>query len=245
MPNALALHTWTLDTTPLAEALAAARDAGWDAVELRRLDFERARQAGRTDADTVALVARSGLRVACVGVQVGWMFAEGDERQARLAAFAESCRWAQALGAGLLMSPVDPGTGPVARAVDSLREVGDLAGRHGLRLAIEMNFRAALFNDLARLRNVLARAGHPACGLLLDTYQLARAGTPPGELGRLAPAEVAHVQLSDVPRADLRPDYVLDRLPPGQGRVDFTGFFAVLRRLGYAGPLSYEAPNEA
>ena len=37
----LALHTWTLDATPLAEALQVARATGWDAVELRRLDFAR------------------------------------------------------------------------------------------------------------------------------------------------------------------------------------------------------------
>ena len=39
--NKLALHTWTLDTTPLAELLDIARSTGWDGVELRRLDFER------------------------------------------------------------------------------------------------------------------------------------------------------------------------------------------------------------
>src|SRR5574341_2515203 len=32
----LALHTWTLDTTPLTEVLRIARATGWDAVELRR-----------------------------------------------------------------------------------------------------------------------------------------------------------------------------------------------------------------
>ena len=44
LDNPLALHTWTLDTTPLAEVLRIARSTGWDAVELRRIDFERRRQ---------------------------------------------------------------------------------------------------------------------------------------------------------------------------------------------------------
>ena len=35
MRNRLALHTWTLDTTPLAEVLEIARGTGWNAVELR------------------------------------------------------------------------------------------------------------------------------------------------------------------------------------------------------------------
>ena len=42
----LALHTWTLDTTPLADVLRVVRETGWDAIELRRLDFLRAAEAG-------------------------------------------------------------------------------------------------------------------------------------------------------------------------------------------------------
>ena len=41
----LALHTWSLDTTPLGEALAAIKAAGWNAVELRWIDFARLRRA--------------------------------------------------------------------------------------------------------------------------------------------------------------------------------------------------------
>ena len=37
----LALHMWTIDTTPLATALDAAKKGGFDAVELRRTDFKR------------------------------------------------------------------------------------------------------------------------------------------------------------------------------------------------------------
>ena len=66
VPNPLALHTWTLDSTPLPEALAVAKRTGWDAVELRRIDFIRAREAGKTDADVLelgqGLRAHGGLR---------------------------------------------------------------------------------------------------------------------------------------------------------------------------------------
>ena len=47
MTAMLALHTWTLDTTPLADALRATRTAGWDGVELRRIDFARAAEKGQ------------------------------------------------------------------------------------------------------------------------------------------------------------------------------------------------------
>ena len=42
----LALHMWTIDTTPLATALDAAKQAGYDAVELRRTDFKRCFDTG-------------------------------------------------------------------------------------------------------------------------------------------------------------------------------------------------------
>ena len=80
MTMRLSLHTWTLDTTPLADALAVIKKTGWDAVELRRLDFERAAQAGQSAEQVIALVRASGLPVACVGVELGWVWAAGDRK---------------------------------------------------------------------------------------------------------------------------------------------------------------------
>src|SRR5262249_22825729 len=74
-----ALHTWPLDTTSLPDALRATRAAGWDGVELRRIDFARAAEKGQPAADVLKLVKASGLGVACVGVEMGWMFADGAE----------------------------------------------------------------------------------------------------------------------------------------------------------------------
>ncbi|MBI2456071.1 MAG: sugar phosphate isomerase/epimerase [candidate division NC10 bacterium] len=214
--NGLALHTWTLDTTPLADVLRIARRTGWNAIELRRVDFLRAFEAGQSAAEVLDLVRASGLPVACVGVESGWMFAEGTERRRLLQAFAESCGWAAALQCATVMSPVDRGRGDARRAASSIREVGDIAAKHGVRLALEFNSVAEQFNCLEVLRGVLARAGHPHCGLLLD---------------------------SDVPKNGLQPGKTLDRLPPGQGAVPFPEIFRVLTEKRYGGYLSYEAPN--
>jgi len=130
----LALHTWTLDSTPLADVLRIITRVGWDAVELRRIDFKRAIEAGGRAEDVLALVRESGVRVACVGVELGWMFAEGDEHRRLRDVFAESCRWAQALDCRTVMSPVDRGRGDLGRAVDRVHEMSDVAGKHGVRL---------------------------------------------------------------------------------------------------------------
>jgi 2-keto-myo-inositol isomerase len=239
----LALHTWTLDTTPLAPALRAARTAGWDAVELRRLDFMRAAEAGRSAEDVIADVKASGLAVACVGAEFGWMFAEGEERQRLLRVMDEQCRHAARLGCTTVMSPSDRGRGPLERAVAGIREVGDIAATHGITLAIEYNSQAEQFNRLDVMREALAKAGHPRSRLLLDTYHLLRSGGSVRDVEDIGPDEIAYVQFSDVPATGLVPGKALDRLPPGRGVVPFREVFAAIVGRGYGGYVSYEAPN--
>lgn len=241
----LALHTWTLDTTPLAEALPVIKQTGWDAVELRRVDFERAAEAGRSPEQVIALVRASGLPVACVGVELGWVWATGEERARLVRVFTEQCARARALGCATMMSAVNRGRGDAADAARSVREVGDIAREHGVRLAVEFNSQAEQLNALGPMREVVTRAAHPSVGLLLDSYHLERSGGSPRDLEDLTPEEIAYVQYSDVPRSGLVPGQALDRLPPGRGSVPFKAFFAAVAGKGYAGYASYEAPNPA
>jgi sugar phosphate isomerase/epimerase len=241
----LSLHTWTLDTTPLADVLRVAAETGWPAVELRRVDFVRAYEAGRAFADVIGLVRRSGLAVSAVGVEAGWMFADGAERRRLLEVFAESCLAASSLACGVVMSPVDRGPGPVDRAAESVCEVADIAARHGARLALEFNSQAEQINTLGRVREIVARADHPGCGLLVDSYHLHRSGAGPEALEPLAADEIAYVQFSDVPASGLQPGMATDRLPPGKGVVPFREFFRAVAARGYRGYASYEAPNPA
>jgi sugar phosphate isomerase/epimerase len=241
----IALHTWTLDSTPLADVLKIAPRTGWDGIELRRVDFKRAADAGRPPETVLALVRESGLPVACVGVELGWMFSDGEEKKRLLAAFAESCGWAAALGCRTVMSASDRGHGDLGHAARNVREVGDLAAAAGVRLAVEFNSQCEQLNRLEVVRDMLARASHPSCGLLLDTYHLQRSGAVASSLDDVRPEEIAYVQYSDVPASGLQPGQALDRLPPGRGVVPFAAFFGAILAKGYRGFLSYEAPNPA
>ena len=241
----LALHTWTLDSTPLPEALRVVRETGWDAVELRRIDFTRAAERGMDAEAVIQLVRGSGLSVSCVGVEHGWMWAEGDVRRRLLRVFAEQCERAARLQCTTVMSPVDVGAGEPRVAAASIKEVGEIAKRHGVRLAIEFNSQAGQLNRLDRLREVIALAAHPQCGLLIDSYHLTRSGGDPSQIAKLPGDEIAYVQVSDVPASGLEPGKVLNRLPPGQGVVPFKEFFRTLVDVGYRGYVSYEAPNPA
>ena len=243
--NRLALHTWTLDTTPLADALLAARNAGWDAVELRRLDFTRCFDKGMTNTQVLDLVRRSGLKVACIGTEYGLIFAQGTEKERLLRVLDETCANAVALGCDLIMTA--PGQNPpttLREAAANFRDGGEIARAHGLRFALEFNSAHSLINRLDTGAEVVKLADHPNCGLLLDAYHLERSGNGGRGFESYPPEKIFAFQYSDVPSgppaAAKRPT---DRLPPGKGMVRWKEVFQLLLKKNYQGYLSYEAPN--
>ena len=241
----LAFHTWTVDTTPLEGALAAAKAAGFDAVELRRVDFERCFARGLSNAAVLDLVRASGLPVSAMGVEYGWVFSTGAERERLFGVFREACENAVALDCGLMMSAIGPNEASSEEAVANIRRAGEIAGSLGLRLTVEYQYQHPIVRNLDILRELIARAGAANVGLLLDAYHLQRGGRPGRGFAEVPGAEIFYVQFSDVPDA-LPPSLPpVDRLPPGKGVVDWTGLFGLLAEKGYDGWLSYEAPNPA
>lgn len=240
----LALHMWTIDTTPLAAALEAARLAGYDAVELRRTDFKRCLEAGMNNGQVLDLVRKGGIPVGVLGVEYGWLFATGDESKRLFKVFRESCENAVALNCKMLMSAPGPVQGPIKDAIEYLRRAGDIAAEHGLKLAIEFNSQHEVLNSLAVLTELITGAGKPNCGYLIDAYHFTRSGAG-GRGFESVPAE----QIFCFQYSDLSPNPVTgvkrptDRLPPGKGVVKWREMLGLLAEKKYTGYLSYEAPN--
>jgi 2-keto-myo-inositol isomerase len=240
----LALHTWTIDTTPLKTALDAARQGGFDAVELRRTDFVRCFDAGLSNAQVLELVKSSGIPVGVLGVEYGWLFATGEESKRLFKVFRESCENAVALNCKMLMSAPGPVQGPIRDAIEYLRHAGDIAGEYGLKLAIEFNSQHPVLNKLAVLTELITGANKPNCGYLIDAYHFTRSGAG-GRGFESVPAQ----QIFCFQYSDLSPNPVsgvarpTDRLPPGKGIVQWREMLGLLAEKKYTGYLSYEAPN--
>jgi sugar phosphate isomerase/epimerase len=239
----LALHTWTVDTTPFEEALAAAKAGGFDAVELRRVDFERCAKRGLSNDAVLDLVRAAGLPVSAMGVEYGWVFSTGAERERLFGVFREACENAVALKCGLMMSAIGPGEASMEDAVDNIRRAGEIAGRFGLRLTVEYQFQHPVVRSVDILRDLIRRSGAKNVGLLLDAYHLQRGGRPGRGFEDVPGAEIFYVQFSDVPNTPPAGAPPVDRLPPGKGVVGWTDLFRLLAEKGYEGYLSYEAPN--
>jgi sugar phosphate isomerase/epimerase len=241
----LALHMWTVDTTPLATALDAATQAGYDAVELRRTDFKRCFDAGMSNAQVLDLIRASNIPVGILGVEYGWLFAAGAESERLFKVFRESCDNAVALGCEMLMSAPGQVQGPISESIKYLKRAGDIAAEYKLKLAIEFNSQHDVLNSLAVQRELIEGANKPNCGYLVDAYHATRSGGG-GRGFESIPAEKIFVfQYSDVPPAPVtagvrRPT---DRLAPGKGIVQWRDMLGLLAEKGYTGYLSYEAPN--
>lgn len=244
LSNRLALHTWSLDTTSLAGTLHAARDGGWNAVELRRVDFTRCFEAGMTNDQVLGLVRESGLHVATLGTEYGLIFGKGDESRRLFGVLEETCRNAVALGCTTIMIAPGQNSGTVREAAANFRAAGEVVAAHGLRIALEFNSVHDVIKDLEVGREVVALANHPACGLLLDAYHMERSGSGGRGFDDMTREEIFAFQYSDVPHgpppAGIRPT---DRLLPGLGRVRWKEVFGLLAEKGYDGFISYEAPN--
>jgi sugar phosphate isomerase/epimerase len=243
----LALHTWTLDTTPLDIAVKAARDGGFDAVELRRTDFKRCYEKGLSNEAVLDMVRAAKIPVCTLGCEYGWLFATGDESTRLFDDLEVTCDNAVALDCPMVMCAPGQNVGPKSDAVENLKRGADICGKRGLQLAIEFNSQHAVLNSIAALREILDGAGRSNAGMLLDAYHMERSGAGGRGFDGVAPSEIAAFQYSDVPAAPVtagvkRPT---DRLPPGQGVVRWLEVFKLLKEKGFDGYLSYEAPNPA
>lgn len=243
----IGLHTWTLDTTPLADVLRIARDAGYAAVELRYADYERALASGMSQGAYEKMINSSGIKVGCVGVENNLIYASGAERERLLESFELSCRISNAVGCETLM--ISPGRNPpttMAEASANYRQAGEIARKHNLRLALEFNSRHPVLNCISVAREIITAAGVPNCGILLDAYHLHFSGAGGRGFEQVPVEEIMAVQFSDAPAGPAAEGATaLDRLPPGKGVIDWKGVFGLLLEKGYGGYIMYEAPNPA
>ncbi|MGQ9682980.1 MAG: sugar phosphate isomerase/epimerase family protein [Anaerolineae bacterium] len=225
----------------LAERLAKAAGLGYAGVELMVAD-----PAQLDAAELAFMLSQHGLGVAAVGsgavaFSTGLVLLHADaavcaQAEARL---HDLIRFAAAVGAPLVTigsfrgRASNVGADARTRLAGMLRAAAGLAADVGVRLALEPlnRYESDLINTAEQGLAFVAQVGHPALGLLLDTYHVnieERSWTEPFRL--LMDAELLwHVHLGDN-----------NRLPPGQGLIDFGAIIRTLRACGYTGYLSAE-----
>ena len=235
---------------PLLKRPAAARAAGFDAVEFWWPFASPVPGDHETDAFTRAL-ADAGVRLALLNFTAGDM-AAGERGLLSLpegsAAFRDNidvcvgiagqagCTILNALYGNRADGLTEPQQDELA--AENLTLAARAASAAGATVVVEAlnsydNPRAVLVSSqraLALIGQVRAQAGVTNLAFLADLYHLGKMGEDlPGTLARDA-ADIAHVQIADVP----------DRGAPGTGQLDYEPLFGQLAALGYAGWIGCE-----
>ncbi|PSJ42016.1 bifunctional sugar phosphate isomerase/epimerase/4-hydroxyphenylpyruvate dioxygenase family protein [Allosphingosinicella deserti] len=155
----------------------------------------------------------------------------------------------QDLGTDLLLvcSSVAPAaSGDHGRIVDDFRALGDRAARRGLRIGYEALAWGRHVWDHRQAWEIVRRVGHPAIGLILDSFHSLVREIPIETISDIDPAKIFIVQLADAPW--LQMDYLSwsrhFRNMPGQGDIPVRKFVSALLDIGYRGPLSLEIFND-
>jgi 4-hydroxyphenylpyruvate dioxygenase len=127
-----------------------------------------------------------------------------------------------------------------------LRRLGDLADHHGVRVAYEALAWGRFVDSYETAARIVRLADHPRIGVCLDSFHILSKGHNPEAIETIPADKIFFVQLADAPLLSLD---VLSwsrhhRLFPGEGGFDLGGFMAHLIRTGYDGPVSLEVFND-
>jgi sugar phosphate isomerase/epimerase len=133
--------------------------------------------------------------------------------------------------------PWDPG-----QWAQKFAELAAQADGVGARLGIEF-FPWANINSLHEGLKLVEDAGHQAGGVIIDTWHIARANTPPSDLASVPLHRIIGVELDDADQqvvGTLFEDTVHRRRYCGEGAFDLPGMIAALRTAGWNGPWGVE-----
>jgi hydroxypyruvate isomerase len=229
---------------PLLERPAAARAAGFDAVEFW-WPFDRSVPTNQEVADFVAAVRDAGVRLVGLNLPAGDMPA-GDRGlvswPGRAEEFQAGVTCAVSIGEQLGVRVFNAlygnrldGTDPAeqdALAADNLAFAASAVDRIGANVLLEPVSGAPRY-PLRTAADALAVAGRVGAGnvrLLADLYHLAVNGDDVDAVIARHGADFGHVQLADAP----------GRHQPGTGRLPIARYLAALDEAGYAGWVGLE-----
>ena len=226
------------------------RPAGFDAMTAFATDVAAAEERlGSLDAVRRELAARNA-PVNCVDVYLGWYpghdpsAIDGAASDLLRATEDEMLRYAAALGAEFLSlaAPFWGERAPLEQVADALGAFTDRAAARGVKPHLEIS-NGSHVSTVAAALELLDAVGRAELGLVLDTYNITRAGGSPEDVDAVPLESVFQIQLVDGAREPVRDrfhDSLHHRELPGEGELPVAEF---VRRIAAKGPLPPIGPE--
>lgn len=234
MPRFCANLSWLFTELPLIERFAAAKAAGFEAVEIL-FPYEE-------PAALLAEAARlAGIPVALIncpppnwtGGARGYAALPGGEARFEKD-FDRALKFAGVLGARHLHLMAGAAEGPAARAafLRNLRWAAARAPRQSLTIEPinRTDMPGYFLADFREALEIVTAVGAPNLKLQFDAYHAQMIHGDVAAMWELCAAEVVHVQIAGAP----------GRNEPDEGEIDYPAFFAALDASGYRGWVSAE-----
>ncbi|ANN17378.1 4-hydroxyphenylpyruvate dioxygenase [Amycolatopsis orientalis] len=230
----------------LEDKLAAAAAAGFDGVEIFENDLIASR---RSPSEIQRLCGDLGLTIDLYQPFRDFEAVPPDVLRANLRRASRKFDLMAELGAEtvLVCSSVSPdAVDDDELAASQLRELAEVAGERGIRVAYEALAWGRYVNTYEHAWRLVRRADHPALGVCLDSFHILSRRSDPRAIRTIPGEKIFFLQLADAPLLNMD---VLHwsrhhRLFPGQGAFDLAAFTGHVLAAGYPGPLSLEVFND-
>jgi sugar phosphate isomerase/epimerase len=233
-------------STPLDAEMPALARGGFSAVELWLTKLERFLEVHPVE-EVKSLLKVQGLAAAAAAGQGGLLLSRGDERETHWRHFRRRLELLKELGVTILIVSADYtrefSADDYGRAAAALGEAAELAGRSGIRVALEFQKTAGFCTSLDTALALIAQSGSSNVGVCLDFFHYYTGASKFEDLGYLTGDSMAWVQICDLsgtPRELARDS---DRILPGEGDFQIGPVLDHLRRIGYDGYVSLEVLN--
>jgi sugar phosphate isomerase/epimerase len=235
--NPLAFSTLACPDWTIEQCAQAARDYGYDGIELRLIDGE----IMKPDAD-VARIRRAceGLPIVCVDTSVSLAQPDREQRTRQIADGMAMLDIARALGAPFIrVFGAPPKDTPQAQAIAAAREtivpLAEYGATNGVTVLLETHDAFCASADVL----AVLEAAPEGSGVLWDILHPQRVGEATADTLRALGARVRHVHVKDGKRtADGSPNWPLVLL--GEGDVPAREILRTIRDGGYTGCISVE-----
>jgi len=242
------LNTATTRGKPLADDIRLCGEVGFEGIEIDTGKLDKYIEAGGTIEELRALLVQSD--VECTGLMAFAFkpFGDHEEQLERIRRYCPVCR---DLGGELLLAYIAEQPEPGMPRGEVIEQAGyaatgyaEAAHDFGLKVALEPIGGREFMGGPDDALEVVNAAGHPALGIMVDTFHYYKSGVTPETVAEIPVEQILIVHVNDAENLPAESLVDANRLYPGAGVLPLHGYLDALEQSGYRGFLSVEIFRE-